>query len=60
LPPLTSSPHDLQPISSAIHRTVCASISVASGERIHPPQFGFTAAASRSPSTPIGAGGAVM
>jgi hypothetical protein len=33
-------------------------ISVAAGDRIHAPTFGFTAAASRSPRMPIGAGGA--
>ena len=36
LPPLTSNPPQSSgyPISSAIHRTVCASISVAAGDRI--------------------------
>ncbi len=47
-------------MSSAIQRTVCDSISVAAGESVHAPTFGFTAAASRSPSIPIGAGAAVM
>ncbi len=47
-------------MSSAIHRTVCDSISVAAGDSVHAPTFGFTAAASRSPSMPIGAGAAVM
>ena len=62
LPPLTSSPPQSvgNPISSAIHRTACASISVASGDSRHAPTFGFTAAASRSPSIPIGAGLDVM
>src|SRR5262245_49232272 len=44
----------------AIHRTVWHSISVAAGESIHAPTFGFTAAARKSPRIPIGAGGAVM
>ena len=62
LPPLTSRPPHAagKPISSAIQRTVCASISVAAGDRTHAPTFGFSAAASRSPRMPIGAGGAVM
>ena len=37
-------------MNSAIQRTVCASISVATGDSVHAPTFGFTAAASRSPS----------
>ena len=48
------------PISSAIQRTVCASISVAIGDSRHAPTFGLTADASRSPSAPIGAGLDVM
>src|SRR5687767_6277852 len=48
------------PISSAIHRTVCASISVAIGDRFHDPQFWLTALARKSPSAPIGAGLDVM
>ena len=47
-------------MSSAIHRTVCASISVAAGDSVHAPTFGFTAAASKSASIPMGAGEAVM
>ena len=35
-------------MSSAIQRTVCASISVAAGDSVQAPQFGLTAAASRS------------
>ena len=67
LPPLTRRPpasaavplrrgRTANPISSAIHRTVCASISVAAGDRRHAPTFWFTAEASRSPRAPIGAG----
>src|SRR5690349_23602883 len=43
----TLSLHDALPISmsAAIHRTVCASISVAAGASVHAPTFGFTAAA---------------
>ena len=54
LPPLTSSPPQPAgyPMSSAIHRTVCASISVASGESLHAPTLRLIAAASRSPSDP--------
>jgi hypothetical protein len=48
------------PISSAIQRTVCASISVAIGDRRHAPTFWLTPDASRSPSAPIGAGLDVM
>jgi hypothetical protein len=47
-------------MSSAIQRTVWASISVAAGAMVQAPTFGFIAAASRSPSMPIGAGDAVM
>ena len=47
-------------MSSAIHRTVCDSISVAAGDSVQAPTFGFTAAARKSPRMPIGAGGAVM
>ncbi len=47
-------------MSCAIQRTVSASISVAAGDRIQAPTFGFAAAASSSPSTPMGAGEAVM
>src|SRR5215472_10804855 len=47
-------------MSEAIHRTVCDSISVAAGESIHAPTFGFTAEARKSPRIPIGAGAAVM
>ncbi len=62
LPPLESSPPpvDGKPISSAIQRTVCASISVAAGASVHAPTLGFTAAARKSASMPIGAGDAVM
>ncbi len=62
-PPLTMSPPAPRagnPISSAIQRTVWASISVAAGERIEAPALGFTAAARRSPRAPIGAAEAVM
>jgi hypothetical protein len=47
-------------MSSAIQRTGCASISVASGESVNGPRFWLTAPASRSPSAPIGAGLDVM
>ena len=47
-------------MSDAIHLTVCDSISVAAGDSIHAPTFGFTAEARKSPRMPIGAGGAVM
>ena len=62
LPPLTNSPPQSagKPRNSAIQRTVCASISVATGDSAQPPTFGLTAAASRSPSTPIGAADEVM
>ncbi len=62
LPPLTSTPSPPagNPMSSAIQRTVCASISVASGESVNDPMFWLIAAASRSPSAPIGAGLDVM
>ena len=62
LPPLTNTPPQSpgKPISSAIHRTVCTSISVAAGDSVREPQFGFSADARKSPRTPIGAGGAVM
>ena len=55
-PPLTSNPPHVagNPIRSAIHVTVCASISVATGDSVRAPTFGLTAAASRSPSIPIG------
>ena len=60
-PPLTRRPPPAgNPISSAIQRTVCASISVASGESPNEPTFGFTVAASRSASAPIGAADEVM
>ncbi len=61
-PPLTSNPpHDVgYPTSSAIQRTVCASISDAMGDNCQPPTFGLTAAASRSASAPMGAGDDVM
>ena len=48
------------PTRSATQRTVCASISDATGESSHPPTLGFTAAASRSASMPIGAADEVM
>ena len=62
LPPLTSSPPQSpdSPTSSATQRTVCASISDAIGESSHPPTLGFTVAASRSASAPIGAADEVM
>ncbi len=62
LPPLTSKPPALgdTPTSSAIHRTVCSSISVAAGASVHNPTLGFSADARKSPKMPIGAGGAVM
>jgi hypothetical protein len=62
LPPLTSNPpHDAgYPTSSAIQRTVCASISVAIGPSRHEPTLALTAAARKSPSIPIGAGDDVM
>jgi hypothetical protein len=62
LPPLTSSPPQSagNPISSAIHRTACPSISVASGDSFHAPTFWFRAAARKSPNMPIGAGLEVM
>ena len=62
LPPLTSSPPLSigKPINSAIHRTVCASTSVAAGDSRHAPTFGLSAAASKSPRMPIGAGDEVM
>jgi hypothetical protein len=62
LPPLTKSPLPpwRYPSNSAIQRTACASISLAIGDRRHAPTFGFIAAASRSPSIPIGAGDDVM
>ena len=62
LPPLTiSPPHAVgKPISCAIQRTVCASSSVAAGDRTRAPTLAFSAAASRSPRMPIGAGEAVM
>ena len=47
-------------MSSAIHRTVCDSTSVAAGDSSQAPTFGFTAAARKSARIPIGAGGAVM
>jgi hypothetical protein len=61
-PPLTSTPSPPagKPTSSAIHRTVCSSISLAIGERLQPPTFWFTAEARRSPSIPSGAAPAVM
>jgi len=61
-PPLTSRPPPSAgyPINSAIHRTVCDSISVAAGARMNDPQFGLSADARRSPSIPIGAGDEVM
>ena len=48
------------PSSSAIQRTHWPSISVAIGESCQAPTFGFTAAASRSASAPIGAAEEVM
>jgi hypothetical protein len=62
LPPLTMRPphRSGKPMSCAIHRTVCASISVAAGDSVHAPTLAFTADARKSPRTPIGAGGAVM
>ena len=47
-------------MSEAIHRTVWDSISVAAGDNVQAPTFGFTAAARNSPRIPIGAGGAVI
>ena len=45
LPPLTRSPPQSAgyPISSAIHRTVCDSISVAAGDSVQAPTFGLSA-----------------
>ncbi len=62
LPPLTSRPPvpRAHPTSSAIHATVCSSMSVAIGDRPHEPQFGFTVAASSSASEPSGAADEVM
>ena len=62
LPPLTRSPplSAGKPTSSAIQRTVWASISLATGESGQPPRFGLTAAASRSASAPMGAADDVM
>ena len=62
LPPLTSSPSlpAGSPSSSAIQRTDWPSISEAIGESCQAPTFGFTAAASRSASAPIGAADEVM
>jgi hypothetical protein len=62
LPPLTSRPPQSSgnPISSAIQRTVCDSISVAIGASFQAPVFALIAAASRSPSMPMGAGLEVM
>jgi hypothetical protein len=39
---------------------VWASISLAIGERVHPPTLGLTAAANKSPKMPIGAADEVM
>ena len=47
-------------MNSDSQRIVSFSISVATGERAHAPQFGFTAAASMSASAPIGAADDVM
>ena len=44
----------------AIQRTAWLSISLATGESVHAPRFGFTAAASMSERMPIGAAPAVM
>ena len=62
LPPLTRTPEPVvgYPMSSAIQRIVCVSISVPAGDSIHPPTLGLTAAASNSASMPIGAGEDVM
>ena len=43
-------------MSSAIQRTVCASISEAAGDSTHAPTFGLSAAARKSPRMPIGRG----
>ena len=61
-PPLTMIPPlgVGKPMKSASQRTVCASISVATGASRQAPTLGLTAAASRSPSIPMGAGDAVM
>jgi hypothetical protein len=53
LPPETRIPPSGIAMSSAIQRTVCASISVATGASEKAPRFGFTAAARRSASAPI-------
>jgi len=47
-------------MSSAIQRTLWASISLASGESVHAPTLGFTAAANSSAKMPIGAAEDVM
>jgi hypothetical protein len=62
LPPLTMMPPESlgNPISSATHRTVCRSISVATGDNAHAPQFALSDAASMSASAPIGDADDVM
>src|SRR5678815_5621876 len=62
LPPLTSSAPASRgnPISSAIQRMVCASISVAIGDNRQAPTLALMAEASRSPSAPIGALGDLL
>src|SRR5207237_9795513 len=57
LPPLTTMPSHLpgSPMNCDSQRMHSFSTSVAIGDSAHAPQFGFTAAASRSASAPTGA-----